>query len=128
MLAVNGNIDSIFSNRSSSSTNNDYQAWWQVDMGAIYSLTDVKVWNRTDCCSDRLSNFYVLVSNVPFNSTDLTATRNQSGVSSFYVSGAAGTPSAISINRSARYIRIQLSGTNYLTIAEVQAFSTGLTQ
>ena len=128
MLAVNGNIDSIFSNRSSSSTNNDYQAWWQVDMGAIYSLTDIKVWNRTDCCSDRLSNFYVLVSNVPFNSTDLTATRNQSGVSSFYVSGVAGTPSAISINRSARYIRIQLSGTNYLTIAEVQAFSTGLTQ
>jgi len=56
-----------------------------------------KLWNRTDCCGERLSAFYVLVSDNPFNSTDLTTTINQAGVSSYYTAGPAG----LLINRAA---------------------------
>jgi F5/8 type C domain len=119
-LAVDGNTNASYYGNSVSHTNYDYQAWWQVDLGTSYTLDQVNIWNRTDCCSDRLSNFYVLVSDDPFTSTDLATTLNQPGVLSFYVAGIAGSPSAIPIVRSGRYVRVQLAGTNYLGLAEVQ--------
>ena len=53
--AVDGNADGNYWNGSVTHTNYDYQAWWQVDLGSIYSLLAIQVWNRTDCCWDRLS-------------------------------------------------------------------------
>ena len=125
-LSVDGDTNGVKDHGSVSHTNNDYQAWWQVDLGAIYSLADVKVWNRTDAATDRLNNFYVLVSNVPFVSNDLYAAKNQTGVSNYYISGNAGTPTIINVNCSGRYVRVQLTATNYLNMAEVQVFSSGL--
>src|SRR5689334_24001005 len=46
-------------------------------------------------CSSRLSNFYVLVSDDAFSSTSLGTVTNQSGVSNYYTSGAAGTLTTI---------------------------------
>jgi hypothetical protein len=124
--AVDGNTSGVWSQNSVSHTGNDAQAWWQVDLGQVRQLDTVRVWNRTDCCSERLSNFYVLVSDVPFVSNDLTAARNQAGVSSFNVPGIAGAPTSVAVNRSGRYVRVQLSGANYLMLAEVEVFGGGL--
>jgi PA14 domain len=67
-----------------------------------------------------LSNFYVLVSDAPFNSTDLTATINQAGVSNYYTAGPVGVAKEIGVYRSGRYVRVQLAGDNYLHLAEVE--------
>ena len=125
--SVDGNTSGVWANNALSSTLSESHPWWQVDLGSNYFIQSVKLWNRTDCCSDRLSNFYIFVSDAPFSSNDLNTTLNQSTVSHYYYSGAAGTSAEISINHSGRYVRIQLSGTNFLTIAEVQVFSTGST-
>jgi hypothetical protein len=82
-----------------------------------------KLWNRTDCCGERLSAFYVLVSDNPFNSTDLTTTINQAGVSSYYTAGPAGLLTEIGVGRSGRYVRVQLAGDNYLQLAEVEVMA-----
>ena len=52
--------------------------WWQIDLGALYNLSQINIYNRTDCCFNRLSNVYVMVSDTPFTTTtadanDLTA-------------------------------------------------------
>jgi hypothetical protein len=49
-----------------SHTQNDAEAWWEVDLGQLYEIDEIEIWNRTDCCSERLSNFYVLVSENAF--------------------------------------------------------------
>jgi hypothetical protein len=72
---------------------------------------------------ERLTNFYVFVSDVPFTSTNLNTTLNQAGVSSYQTTGQCGFPTELTINRTGRYIRVQLAGTNYLSIAEVQAWT-----
>jgi Carbohydrate binding module (family 6)/F5/8 type C domain len=123
-LAVDGNTSGAWSDGSVTHTNGGNQEWWQVDFGASYSLQTINVWNRTDCCGDRLSNFYVLVSDNPFASTDLTATLNQSGVSNYYTAGQGGTPTTLNINRTGRYVRVQLAGWGILSLAEVEAFGT----
>jgi uncharacterized repeat protein (TIGR01451 family) len=122
--AVDGNTDGNWTNGSVTHTYADNQAWWQVDLGAVQSIAGVKIWNRTDCCSDRISNFYVLVSDVPFTSSDLTTTLSQQGVSAYLVSGQPWTPTTIMTNRTGRYVRVQLKGVNYLSLAEVQVMGT----
>ncbi len=122
--AVDGNIDGNFGNGSLSHTLFDTQAWWQVDLGAIYDIDTITLWNREDCCADRLSNFHVLISMDPFNSTDLTATQNQAGVLDHHYPGTAPRQTDFPINNLGRYVRIQLAGTNNLQLAEVQIFGS----
>jgi hypothetical protein len=94
-----------------------------VDLGQLQDISTIRIWNRTDAAPERLSNFYVLVSSEAFQSTNLSATLNQSGVSSYYMAGTAGSPTIFSINRSGRYVRVQLAGTNYLSLAEVEVLT-----
>lgn len=101
-------------------TLNEANAWWEVDLGAVYSLSGITLWNRTDCCTDRLANFYVISSATPFSSQDLNTTLAQAGVTSSLYSGAAGRETFVDINADARYVRVQLAGTGILTIAEAE--------
>lgn len=120
MRAVDGNTNGNYYGHSVTHTASQNQAWWQVDLGKKSQIKSIRVWNRTDCCPERLSKFYVLVSDSPMTSNNLQAVLSQPGVWNKYFEGAAATPSEISVNRSGQYIRIQLSGTNYLSLAEVE--------
>ncbi len=117
--AVDGNTNGVFSNNSVTHTNNESQPWWEVDLEAVYSIDEIEIWNRTDCCSSRLSNYYVLVSDFPFASTNLSMTLTDPNVTSFFQSATAGSPTNISIDTSAQYVRVQLQGTNVLSLSEI---------
>ncbi|MEM6633480.1 MAG: discoidin domain-containing protein, partial [Bacteroidota bacterium] len=96
--------------------------WWQVDLGQQAEIQQVNIFNRTSCCLDRLKEFYVFVSDLPFsNSASLTTLVNDPQVSHTFFSGQAGASENISLTASGRYVRIQLSASNGpLHIAEVQ--------
>jgi hypothetical protein len=121
--AVDGKTNGAFGAGSVTHTGSNRTAWWEVDLGQTISIATIAIWGRTDCCTDRLSNFYVLVSRDPFTSTSLSETLQQPGVRSFQIAGQAHTPSEeITIGATGRYVRVQLAGTNYLALAEVQVF------
>ncbi|RPI91406.1 MAG: DNRLRE domain-containing protein, partial [Chloroflexi bacterium] len=126
-LAVDGNTNGNYGSGTVTHTNNNAHAWWEVDLGLSVYISNIELWNRTDCCGSRLSNYYVFVSDDPFTSTDLNATLNQSGVSNFYQSAQAGRPTVIAINRTGHYVRVQLAGTNYLSIAEAKVLGPAST-
>ena len=98
--------------------------WWEVDLGTVSYIDNIQIYNRTDCpsvCPDRLSNYYVFVSDVRFTGTSVAASRAQSGVAEYHQSGRAGRPTTITnVNRTGRYVRVQLTGSNYLHMAEVR--------
>ncbi len=102
-----------------SHTKKEDNPWWQVDLESISDITTIEVYNRADCCKDRLSNFYVFISDTPFSSTDVNATLNQSGVSNYLIPEEAETPTVIDVNRTGRYVRIQLQANNFLNPSEV---------
>ncbi len=118
--ANDGNTNGRFQEHSVSHTQSEPNAWWEVDLGAVYNLSSIRLWNRTDCCGSRLRDFHVLVSDTPFASQDLNATLGQPGVSDVHVPGTVGTQTEINLNRSGRFVRIQLSGQDYLHLAEVE--------
>jgi hypothetical protein len=118
--AVDGNTNGSYPQNSVTHTGFNAQAWWQVDIEASGHINTVRVWNRTDGGAERVANFYVLVSDVPFASTDLNATLAQHGVSAYHTAGVAGRPTSINVGRSGRYVRVQLVGSNWLNLAEVE--------
>ena len=123
-LAVDGNTDGNFFDGSVTHTNPDANAWWQVDLGASASISSIVISNRTDCCSDRLSDYWVFVSDTPFQATDTPTTLStRAGTFSSHQTTAPGPQGTITIpGAQGRYVRVQLSGTNYLSLAEVQVF------
>jgi len=125
-FAIDGNTDGNFLNGSVSHTLADSNppAWWQVDLGGINYIQYINVWNRTDSLPERLTNFNVYVSDNPFTSTDITATKNQAGVTTYNYPGTAGSPTAINVNRTGRYVRIQLNNSDFLSLAEVQVMGS----
>jgi len=95
--------------------------WWQVDLGTSAQISLIQLFNRWDCCASRLTNVSVFVSQTPFTSTSITATRSQSGVQEFFISGAAGMVPQIPMNTQGRYVRVQLNdNVNALQLAEVR--------
>jgi RHS repeat-associated protein len=109
--AVDGNTSGTWANGSVTHTNYDGQAWWQVDLGWLQSVQSVEVWNRTDCCGERLTNFNVMLLD-----------SNLAVIANTNVSGQAGTPTTVPISGTARYVKVQLAGTDYLSLGEVKVW------
>ncbi len=122
--AVDGNTDGVYADGSLTHTNLDANAWWEVDLGASVAVGSIVVWNRADCCGNRLSDYWVFVSNTPFLSTDTPTTlQSRAGTFSSHQTVQPSPSATISIaGAQGRYVRVQLSGTNYLSLAEVQVF------
>ena len=125
--AVDGNVDGAFFDGSVTHTAEDGSAepWWQVDLGTDVPIQEIAVWNRTDCCADRLSDYYVLVSDHPFTSDSLATTLAEPGVTAFHEQGTAGRPSSFPVSLTGRYVRVQLKGTAPLSLAEVEVLTVG---
>lgn len=42
---------------------NSGQSWWQVDLGKVYDIEEIRVYGRTDCCSDQYTGSKVYIGN-----------------------------------------------------------------
>jgi hypothetical protein len=104
-------------------TQSGAQSSWEVDLGASYPIETITITNRTDAFQSRLSDFWVLVSDQPFTSTALNTAKAQAGVSAMRHASTAGARRDFTVNRTGRYVRIQLEGTNILNMAEVQVWA-----
>lgn len=122
--AVDGNTSGIWGDGSVTHTMTEPTAWWEVDLGQSYDISHVSLHNRTDCCSDRLSNYYVFVSENPFTSTDPIQLSEQDDNWHQFRDYWSTDESLIAVNTSGRYVRIQLTESNALSLAEVQVWTS----
>jgi F5/8 type C domain len=122
-LAVDGNTDGIFANGSTTHTELQQGPWWEVDLGAERDISSIEIWNRTDCCGVRLRNFWVLASDKRFPPDSAAASlANLPGVhSAFRATSCRMT--RIKAGFTSRFVRVQLDGTDYLSLAEVRVLS-----
>jgi len=122
--AVDGNTDGNFLHGSVSSTDRESGAWWQVDLGSSKAIGSIAIWNRTDCCPSRLSDYWVFLSDTPFSPSDTPATlQHRAGTWKSHQTLAPDPSTTIATSGAkGRYVRVQLTGTGYLSLAEVQVF------
>lgn len=120
-LAVDGNLDGNFTHSTVTTTNGTGASWWQVDLGSSKRVGAVAVFNRTDAVPERLSNYWVFVSDSPFDtSLSPTAQAAKPGVWSNHQTTQAGSPTTIQANATGRYVMVQLNTPGYLSLAEVE--------
>lgn len=106
--------------------------YYQVDLGAVYALNRIVLWNRSDCCNTRLTNYRVILyadnAGVPGAvnwQADIRTDGSDSGLG-----GSDTIPASASNNPahlfSGRFIRVQFIGTATdqprPQIAELEAF------
>ena len=105
-------------------TNPDANAWWQVDLGSSAKVKSIKIWNRTDGSLNRLSDYWVFVSDAPFGPAETPATlQSRSGTWSSHQTSFPNPLTTIAVGGAqGRHVRVQLAGNNYLSLAEVQVF------
>ena len=59
--AIDGNLEQVFAKGSVSHTNEEKNPWLVVDLGETKEIATIKVFNRGDCCGDRLKDAIVEV-------------------------------------------------------------------
>jgi phosphodiesterase/alkaline phosphatase D-like protein len=102
-----------------SQTNVESQPWWQVDLGASRDLESVTLQFRTDA-GTQARDVWVFASDSPFGSVTVDGLRAQSGVAAVHLQTPAGDVATATLQRTARYIRVQAPGTSTsLSLAEV---------
>jgi hypothetical protein len=115
--AIDGNTDGNIYSGSVTHTAVRGQGWWQVDLLGMFDLDQIVLWNRTDACSYRLSNFNVSV---------LDNLHNTVWTNDFFTGGAWPDPSLtidLPDNTWGEIVKVRLNGAEYLSLAEVQVFA-----
>ena len=59
--AVDGTTNGVYHAGSVTHTNQQNDPWWEVDLGKSMVINKLAIWNRTDCCTERLENFTIEV-------------------------------------------------------------------
>lgn len=109
--AIDGNKDGRFT--SCSCSNNEKDAWWEIDLGAEFPIDHVLVYNRNDCCPERLDNVFVKILAADRNELTTFNTGDAPFRSAFTVNPEAPAPVENAATRN-----VTLSSTN--TIAAIR--------
>jgi hypothetical protein len=112
-LAIDGNTDGDINHGSVSRTHWNDQAWWQVALDQDYAVDQIVLWNRTD--SD-------VGSRLAFSTVSLWD--DGAVVWSEHIGAAYPNPTATFAvgGLTGDTVRVQVDGSTYLALAEVQVF------
>mmetsp|Transcript_46388 Transcript_46388/g.68492 ORF Transcript_46388/g.68492 Transcript_46388/m.68492 type:complete len:339 (-) Transcript_46388:423-1439(-) len=115
--ALDGDKNHSYDGKSVTATNEEANPWWQVDLGGVHTIEHVVLYNRMDCCSDRLKNFHVeLMDQNKEGAWEVTADVKQDD--------EAGpiTLTKFKEGSKGKIVRVRLEGTGVLSLAEVEVY------
>jgi F5/8 type C domain/PEP-CTERM motif len=120
--ANDGNRNGNWSANSVSHTNHELNAWWQSSFASASVIDEVLVFNRTDGLENRINPFSVYLYNgidLVWSSTGNTFTPD---ITATNISGMTFDVPDVLADR----VKIQLDGSNYLHMGEVEAWNTAV--
>ena len=107
--AIDGDTNGIYNDGSVTHTKSESDSWWEVELAEVSKINQIVIYNRTDCCTSRLSEFSVTVLD-----------ENDNAVWTEYYADEPDSVMRIAPNATGKKVRISLSG--ILSLAEVQVF------
>ena len=116
-----GGCDGIKDGKWGFHTAHERQPWWQVDLGRSLPLDRVLLFNRCDQTAARNSRILVLLSE---DGREFEVNYQHNGTR--FLGKTDGKPLAVSLRgQRARFVRVQLPGTDYLHLDEVEVYAAG---
>lgn len=131
--ATDGDCDG-FGLRKCTSTQQDAQPWLEIDLGQIALIDEVRLWNRTDTPHDssmpsdyftcRLFPCWVMIGIDPFDRTPggvgLQNAKSECVAKMKFTENTRVSSWKCPGNTQGRYVRVQLEGFNFLSVAQVE--------
>lgn len=118
---ASGGCDGVKDGNYGFHTGRTTRPWWQVDLGVSQPITRIVVWNRTDGASERVAHLMIQLSK---NGNDWRTVHSHDGT--LFYGFTDKKPLVVDLNgREGRFLRIQLPGTTYLHLDEVEVFGPG---
>ncbi|XP_026054877.1 uncharacterized protein LOC113040897 [Carassius auratus] len=116
--AVDGNRDSNYAKGSCTLTKVEFNPWWRADLGNVYSISNVSITNRGDCCKERLRGAQIRIGN------KLENNGNNNELAATVLTVPNGTVTFVFEPVNGRYVNIFLPGNDeILTLCEVEVFA-----
>lgn len=114
---ANGAVDGVKNGSYGFHTESEKNPWWQVDLGEAKQLSEIRIFNRTDCCSERARTIEVWISN------DGNGWKRIFANNGTIFGGVAGKPLSVNVSgKSARFVRLQLAETTWFHLDEVEIY------
>ena len=115
--AVDGNLNPRYRYGGITHTNYNSNPFWYVDLGGDFTIKEVVVINRVDCCSYRLRDFTLTIS----NDNNVVCTYNYVGTppKKTTIDVKAECPGGVIGDK----VQIQIFRSDYLSLAEVQVWN-----
>jgi hypothetical protein len=115
-----GGCDGVTNGKWGFHTAADANPWWQVDLGQLHPLAQVRLWNRadTDGSAQRAAKFRLLLSN---DGKEWREVYQHNGQVFYGYRMPDRWPLVVKLtNAEARFVRVQLPGTTFLHLDEVE--------
>lgn len=114
---AHGAVDGVKSGSYGFHTANERNPWWQVDLGDVKQIAEIRIFNRIDCCPERARTIQVLLSNDGKSWTRVFANGGR------VFGNSVDKPLIVTLKgRSARYVRLQLAEKNWFHLNEVEIY------
>ncbi|XP_067300745.1 fucolectin-1-like [Pseudorasbora parva] len=119
--AIDGNRGLQQVHTGCSSTLNETNPWWRLDLHDVYRVSKVVVTNRNDCCAEQLDGLEIHIGN------SLENNGNSNPICAVIPAIAAGESYSYSCSEmEGRYVNLILPGNKkILTLCEVEVFGKG---
>lgn len=135
--AINGDKDGNGLKRCAV-TQQESQPWWEVDLGQMCIIEEIRLWNRTDVPTEknqpkdlytsRLFPCWVMINRVPFSKADgqigFKDNLRDAVAKVKFTENQRLSTWRLPKNSQARYVRVALEGFQTLSIAEVEVFGS----
>ncbi|XP_064625400.1 uncharacterized protein LOC135486505 [Lineus longissimus] len=129
--AVDGNTNGVFNRGTCTHTSSDMRAknqgtknWWAVDLEKETKVKRVILYNRADCCGDRLADFDVVVTNAKPSEGKKLEYNAATDICS-HQSGKIGASKSFTCSDgglTGRYVAVVISRKQILTLCEAEVF------
>ena len=98
-------------------TRAEVDPWWQVDLGGPSAINEIRIFNRQDIGAEHSQNFRILLSDDARNFVEVHRRQGEPF-------GQDGKPYRWRVERTciARFVRLQVIGTAYLHLRQVEVF------
>ncbi|XP_066268433.1 fucolectin-1-like [Branchiostoma lanceolatum] len=116
-LAVDGNTDTDYQAGSCTQTQDEADPTWRVDLGQLFMVVKVVIFNRQDCCPERLNPF-----NVHIGDSDQVSKNPMCG-GDHQIDVTHPSVDIACDGMEGRYVGVSLPGpSRVLSLCEVQVF------
>jgi multidrug efflux pump subunit AcrA (membrane-fusion protein) len=117
--AVDGNTSQLFSQNSMALTNLGPNQFWQVDLAGNFKISNIRIFNRTDCCSERIVGATLQILGQDGKVVAQTMINQSSPAYDIPIAQMASTTGGVG-----RFVRIisAAKADNYLQLAEVEVY------